>query len=89
VPVSQWKDQAQEALGQDLEKSMFAWLPLVNALTTTAGPLVLPQLRYDYAHTLAGLAGTHIACPPADDRLLGTYFDHLVRSGKLGPPSTT
>jgi len=87
VSVADWKDQANVVLGQDLEKSMFAWLPMVAALTTGDGPLVLPQLRYDCAHTLAGLEGTSIACPPVDDRLLGTYFDHLVRSGVLHPPS--
>ncbi|MGO9922933.1 MAG: thioester reductase domain-containing protein [Isosphaeraceae bacterium] len=87
VSVADWKDQASAVLGQDLEKSMFAWLPLVAALTTGEGPLVLPQLRYDCAHTLGGLEGTSIACPPVDNRLLGTYFDHLVRSSVLRPPS--
>jgi len=87
VSVGEWKDQAKVVLGQDLDKSMFAWLPLVAALTTGDGPLVLPQLRYDCAHTLAGLEGTPISCPPVDDRLLGTYFDQLVRSGVLRPPS--
>ena len=79
--MAEWKDQANVVLGQDLEKSMFAWLPLVAALTTGDGPLVVPQLRYDCADTSAGLEGTAIACPPVDDRLLGIYFDHLVRSG--------
>jgi thioester reductase-like protein len=83
VPVADWKNEASAVLGQDLEQSMFAWLPLLAALTTGAGPLVLPQLRYDCAHTLDGLEGTGIACPPVDERLLHTYFDHLARCGLL------
>ena len=30
VSVAQWKDQANAVVGQGLEKSMFAWLPLVT-----------------------------------------------------------
>jgi thioester reductase-like protein len=87
VSVADWKDQAKLVLGKDIEKSMFALLPLVAALTTADGPLVLPQLRYDCAHTLAGLEGTSIACPPVDERLLDVYLGHLVRSGLLAAPS--
>ena len=75
--------EANAVVGQGLEKSMFAWLPLVRALTTADGPLVLPQLRYDCTHTLHGLKGTAISCPPADEHLLGVYFDQLVRSGVI------
>ena len=42
--------------------------------------------RYDQSNTLAGLAGSGIACPPVDGRLLGTYLDYFVRTGWLQPP---
>jgi thioester reductase-like protein len=87
VAVAEWKDQAKEVLGQDLENSMFAWLPLVAALTSGDGPLVLPQLRYDCAHTVSGLEGTAISCPPVDDRLLDVYLGHLKGAGLLAAPS--
>ncbi len=49
-----------------------------------SGPPMEP--RYDQSNTLAGLAGSGIACPPLDDRLLGIYLDYFVRTGWLPPP---
>ena len=44
------------------------------------------EARYDQSNTRAGLAGTGIACPPVDARLLTTYLDHFVATGWLPRP---
>jgi thioester reductase-like protein len=44
-------------------------------------------VRYDCTGTLEGLAGTGIACPPIDDRLLDHYLAHLAREGLTPAPS--
>jgi amino acid adenylation domain-containing protein/thioester reductase-like protein len=42
-------------------------------------------VRFECQNTLDGLRGSAIACPPIDDALLGTYFDHFIRNG-FPPP---
>jgi thioester reductase-like protein len=86
VSATQWKDKVSALVGPQVENSLFAWLPLVSALTTGDGPLVLPQLRHHCGNTLKGLEGTGIVCPPVDDTLLNTYFNRLVTNGFLAPP---
>jgi thioester reductase-like protein len=86
VPVETWKDQVGAQVGSELQNSLFGWLPLVSALTSGDGPLVLPQLKHDCRNTLQGLEGTGIVCPPVDDAMLGTYFDRLQASRRLDPP---
>jgi hypothetical protein len=41
---------------------------------------------YDNTHTLEGLYDSGIECPPVD-RLLGTYYQFLVKCGFLNPPA--
>jgi thioester reductase-like protein len=62
-------------------------------LLGTGGGTSVEQLRaslqpqyFDCTNTLAALAGSEICCPAADDRLLETYLDYLLRSGLLAPP---
>jgi hypothetical protein len=43
------------------------------------------QLNCDNA--LRDLAGTPIACPPVDEKLLDTYFAYFVRIGYLNAPA--
>jgi myxalamid-type nonribosomal peptide synthetase MxaA len=42
--------------------------------------------RYDTAQTRRALAGSGIACPPADERLFGTYIDYLQEIGFIPEP---
>jgi thioester reductase-like protein len=42
-------------------------------------------VRFECQNTLDGLRGSSIACPPVDDALLGTYFDHYIRNGFPAP----
>ncbi|HZM69461.1 MAG TPA: thioester reductase domain-containing protein, partial [Candidatus Cryosericum sp.] len=43
-------------------------------------------VRFECRNTLDGLRGSSIVCPPVDDALLGTYFDHYIRNGFPAPP---
>ena len=38
-------------------------------------------------NTADGLAESSIVCPPADAKLLNTYFSYLIKNGFLNPPS--
>jgi hypothetical protein len=49
------------------------------------GP-VWQGVEFDDRNTREKIAGTDIACPEIDDRLLRTYFDWFVESGFLEPP---
>jgi hypothetical protein len=49
--------------------------------------LEMPAPRFDCANVLAGLEGTGVACPPADDRLLHRYFEYFVGIGFLPAPA--
>jgi myxalamid-type nonribosomal peptide synthetase MxaA len=42
--------------------------------------------RYDTTQTKRALAGSGIACPPADERLFGTYIDYLQEIGFIPEP---
>jgi hypothetical protein len=44
------------------------------------------KVRCDCRRTFAALAASGIACPPVDERLLGTYLSYLVGTGFLPPP---
>ena len=41
---------------------------------------------YDTRETQRGLAGSGIVCPPADEKLFGTYMDYLRNIGFLPEP---
>ena len=42
--------------------------------------------EFDHRTVDRGLAGSDITCPPIDDRLLRTYFDHFTTIGYLPAP---
>jgi hypothetical protein len=46
----------------------------------------VPRFRCDCSRTEAGLAGTNIACPPADAALVVRYSVYLVRCGFMPAP---
>ncbi len=49
-------------------------------------PALPASPRFDASHTLEGLAGSAIRCPPLDAERLGIYFSYLIESGFLPPP---
>jgi thioester reductase-like protein len=67
--------------------SRFPALPPEDPAVDEEVMLDMPAPRFDCANVLAGLEGTGVACPPADDRLLHRYFEYFVGIGFLPPPS--
>ncbi|MCC7358230.1 MAG: amino acid adenylation domain-containing protein [Anaerolineales bacterium] len=58
------------------------FLPLIEDVTQEQ--VFMP--RFDCANTLAGLAGSGVACPPLEPALLDMYLDHLTKTGFLPRP---
>lgn len=61
----------------------------VNTAAEPDAPLVRRPIvqPFDARNTRRGLAGSPVMNPALDERLLGTYFAHLVEIGFLTPPS--
>ena len=101
VTSLQWRLKVAELAPQSPDNALLPFLPIlvppqlldmarmgeleVPAASTSA-PSPVDEPCYDQSNTLAGLAGTGLACPPVDETLLRTYLDHFVRSGWLPPP---
>jgi len=49
----------------------------------------LAAVEFDCSNTQQGLIGTSIVCPPTDERLLATYFSHLIRNKFVSAPKAT
>lgn len=84
VPVGQWRERLLEQAHRDPRSTAARLFPLLgNAAEGEAAD----QL-FDCSNTNRGLAGSSIAIPPIDGRLLATYFGYLTASGFL-PALTT
>ncbi|MDF5714143.1 MAG: SDR family oxidoreductase [Rhizonema sp. NSF051] len=46
------------------------------------------RLQFDCQNTLLGLRDTTIVCPPADSKLLCTFFDYMKNRGFLDSPAS-
>ena len=85
VPYQEWSGEALRRSGPGLEGILRAFLPApsapeLKALAGQGGP------TFDCRNTLAGLAGTPIACPRPDGNLVGQYLAGFVRRGFLPAP---
>ena len=86
MPYDQWRAQLIE-LGRLKESAAYFLLPLFSLNLSQAGPRIVRHIpEFDCQNTLAGLAGTSIACPPVDSQTFETYFSHFVRCGFLNAP---
>ncbi|GAA6621084.1 thioester reductase domain-containing protein [Scytonema sp. NUACC26] len=52
-------------------------------LLSSSETFPIEKPKFDARHTQAGLAGTSIACPPVDEKLLATYFSYFQKVGYL------
>ena len=86
IPYDQWRAQLLE-LGRVKENAAHFLLPLFSLSLTQAGPRIVRNMpEFDCQNTLAGLAGTSIACPPVDNEVFEAYFSYFMRTGFLGAP---
>ena len=79
----QWLVDLSEAMRHSPEHPLYPMLPVLKERRSAAEG----DLQFECRNVVEGLAGTSIACPPIDARLLGTYFSYFVRSGFLDAPS--
>jgi thioester reductase-like protein len=77
-----WLADLSEVMRHSPEHPLYPLLPLLKE----RGAAAQGDLRFECQNVVEGLAGTSIACPPIDARLLGTYFSYFVRSGFLDAP---
>ncbi|HET9226766.1 MAG TPA: thioester reductase domain-containing protein, partial [Thermoanaerobaculia bacterium] len=84
-----WEAEVKAAIRSGTDNAMAPFAPLLGASdgNEVANAEQPEELRWDDRNTRAGLEGSGIACPPLDDRLLATWFDHFVSSGFLPPPA--
>jgi thioester reductase-like protein len=85
LPYNRWRDELLAHPEFSPENALYLLSPLFSALPGD-GRLSVPEMRFDARNAQAGLAGTGVACPPVDERLLETYFDTAVRRGVLQAP---
>jgi hypothetical protein len=86
IPYDKWRAQLLE-LGRIKENAAHFLLPLFSLSLTQAGPRIVRNIpEFDCQNTLAGLAGTSIACPPVDNQVFEAYFSYFVSTGFLSAP---
>jgi hypothetical protein len=84
LPFEAWQAELLNLAAQYPGAINSPFLPLIEDVTLEQ--VFMPRFACD--NTLAGLAGTGIACPPLDEPLLDRYLDHLLRRGLVPrPPS--
>ncbi|WP_437589350.1 non-ribosomal peptide synthetase [Sorangium sp. So ce1000] len=90
LPYAQW---CAELLARIRRSGDSPFLPLVPMLTEkvhgdlTRWELYARMPACDCQNTIDGLAGTAIACPPMEERLLDTLLAYYLRSGYLRAPA--
>jgi thioester reductase-like protein len=93
LPRQEWERQVLERLRTETDNALAPFLPVIanyQAYAETAAVEgrtgIMKHVLFDDQNTKEKIAGTEIACPEIDDRLLQTYFDWFVDSGFLPPP---
>lgn len=91
IPPEKWLDKMKALLTSDPGNTLFALSPVFEI--RPKDHLVLGYPTYiesprliEKASTQVALKGSGISCPPADDKLLRTYFDYFTESGFLHQP---
>lgn len=93
LPRQEWERQVLERLRTETDNALAPFLPVIanyQAYAETAAVEgrtgIMKHVLFDDQNTKEKIAGTEIACPEIDDRLLQTYFDWFVDSGFMPPP---
>jgi hypothetical protein len=85
VPYAVWQQFLAQHAGAAAEQNPLAMLTALFPMAP-AELSAVPRFRCDVSRTEAGLAGTGIACPPADAALVRRYVAYLARCGFLPAP---
>ena len=86
IPYDKWRAQLVE-LGRFKESAAYFLLPLFSLNLSQVGPRIVRDIPdFDCQNTLAGLAGTSIACPSIDHQVWKAYFSYFAHRGFLDTP---
>lgn len=88
VDYDAWADTLAETIEGTTDNALAPLAPLFPRKGQAVQQDQVLQRTFGNQNVLAGLADTSITCPPADGKLLSTYFAYLVQSGFLPAPST-
>jgi hypothetical protein len=95
IPRSEWQARIFEEARRSPESALFPLGHLVaerpgdHGAAPDAGPGPRrPRWQFDCSNITDGLAGTSIACPHVDARLIETAFARFVDTGFLPAPQT-
>jgi thioester reductase-like protein len=88
IPYARWRAALLDLAGRSVGQAVNSLAPLFTLgasaeVSGWAGSVP----RFGLQSTLAALSGAPVACPPADARLLETYFAFFIRSGFLEAPA--
>jgi thioester reductase-like protein len=91
IPYDTWRARLID-FGRSQRNAAYYLMPLFSLSLTEDGPSLLRNIpHFDCQNTLAGLAGTSIACPSIEGQVFETYFSYFTRCGFLDalPPAST
>jgi amino acid adenylation domain-containing protein/thioester reductase-like protein len=87
VNYDSWREELLAIAASSPDHPIYPLVPLFPGRVSRSPAPNSTAPQFDCQNTLAGLAGTSIICPPADTKLLRTYFSYLMQSGFLDAPS--
>jgi len=83
IPYETWHATLSQKGATDPNNALY---PLIPFFAEQAAQGARAALKFDDRNTRTGLTHSGITCPPANARLLETYFTYLIRSGFLPAP---
>lgn len=86
VVYDAWADTLAETIESTPDNALAPLAPLFPRKGQAVQQDQGLQRTFGNQNVLDGLAGTSITCPPADSKLLSTYFAYLVQIGFLPAP---
>ncbi len=88
VGYDTWVDELAGVTEGVTDNALAPLAPLFPKKGRVGQPVQALQRAFGNGNVVAGLAGTSITCPPADQKLLSAYFSHLIQSGFLPAPQS-
>ena len=83
IPYDDWRREVIRVVATDPEHPLYPLLPYAVDEEIARMPLAFPC---DCTHTLTGLAGSGISCPPIEPALLETCLKYMAEVGFLDQP---
>jgi thioester reductase-like protein len=83
IPYDRWRAMLIDVASRSTDSAGYSLLPIL-LLKRAESASGLP--RFDCQNALSSLSKSSIVCPPADARLLETYFSYFIHSGFIDPP---